>query len=383
MIALLTLVAVAAVPSMAPVHMQGNPTPGAGSNIPIPVGTNFTDLTFSTTADGPATWYFPSGTQEIFARWSYHDVPPGATLDRKWYRNGMRFLEKSEPWNPAWGSTGVLKHISVYDYINGMLPGNYYVLISLMYDYPAAQISNTFTIADAPIQIQPPNGVSAFTNLSVSDSPAGADLVGFPAGTPSVSVRWNYANIPIGAILKRDWYINGVLFRTLQEPWSAYWGNSGRLTHIALYDYQNGLPSGNYQIVVFLRDAPAVKAQTTFSIGTLPTPQPGGSPLFSNLTFSTSPTGPAIGVFPHGTQQIFARWNFASIPANAIVVRRWMRYGSVFLERQEPWTRGAQGTVSDISIYDFEFGLLPGDYTLDIFLVGVPDSLQRAYFTIL
>ncbi len=378
---LLILPVLILVPVAAPVRMQGNPTPDPRNDVRTIVGTNFNDLTFGTSPDGNPTWYFPSGTQEIFARWYYHDVPQGATLNRKWYRNNQLFLEKSEPWKPEWGTTGVMNHISIYDHISGLLPGNYYVLISLNYDYPAAQISNVFTVADAPAQTTPPDTATAFTNLSVSDSAADADQVIFPAGTPSVSVRWNYANIPVGAVLERDWYFNGVLFRTLQETWSAYWGSTGRLTHIALYDYQNSLPAGNYRIVVFLRDMPSVQAQTKFIIGSS-SPQPDGSQLFSNLTLSTSPAGPTMGIFPQGTQQIFARWDFAFVPSNTVIVRRWLRYGAPFLVRQEAWTRGEQGSVNDISIYDFESGLLPGNYMVEISLVGFPNSVQRAFFTI-
>src|SRR5260221_3192323 len=152
---LLALATLVVLPSASPIRMQGNPTPDAHSDVRAVVGINFTDLTFGATPDSAPTWYFPSGTQEIFARWNYHDVPQGATLNRKWYRNDKLFLEKSEAWKPEWGTTGVMNHISIYDHISGLLPGNYYVLISLNYDYPAAQISNIFTIADAPAQTSP------------------------------------------------------------------------------------------------------------------------------------------------------------------------------------------------------------------------------------
>lgn len=369
-------------PSIAPVHMQPNlePTPGGGSNLPQSLGTNFSDLTFSTSSTGPIMWYFPVGTQEIFARWNYQHVPQGTTLRRQWYRNDQLFLEKSEPWNTAaWGTDGTLNQISIYDRPNGLQPGNYYVLISLMSNGPIAQISNIFTIADYPVQAPPPNSNPAFTGLTVSDSAAGADRTTFPAGTPSVNIRWNYANIPMGTILQRDWYLNGVLFRSVQETWSTYWGSSGRLTHIALYDYQNGLTPGNYRVVVFLRDIPSVQAETAFSIGGVN----GNAPqLFSNLTFSTSPGGPAMAIFPRGIKQVFARWDYHFVPTNTIVVRRWYRYGVLFLEKSEAWTHGEQGTVNDVSIYDFDSGLLPGDYYVEISLMGIPNSIQKGYFTI-
>ncbi len=361
-----------------PALMQG------GSNQPTYTA-SFTDLSFSVSADGPVMTYFPVGTTQIFARWTFNNVPNGAgiTLLRQWYLNGKLFIEKQEPWNPAWGMSGRLTHVSIYDFTEGLTPGNYHVVISLMYDFPAAQVVGDFVIAGYPTTIVPPSTASAFSSLSVSTSAVGPDMIAFPVGTPVVSARWNYANIPIGAVMQRDWYYNGVLFRSVQEPWSNYWGTSGRLTHIAIYDYERGLAPGSYRLVVFLRDNPAVRAETAFTIGSPNTgPQPDGPTLFSNLTFSATPTGPASAIFPHGTPVVYARWGFNRISPEAIVLRRWFRNGVMWLERQEPWTRGPMGTVQDVSIYDYQYGLLPGDYYVEISLVGYPNTLLRGYFTI-
>jgi hypothetical protein len=360
-----------------PAHMQG------GSNQPAYTA-NFTDLSFSTSSGGTPMTYFPVGTTQIFARWNFYNVPdgPGITLLRQWYLNGKLFIEKQEPWNSAWGLTGRLTHISIYDFTEGLTPGYYHVVISLMYDYPAAQVVGDFAIAAYPPTVVPPTSGAAFTGLTVSTSASGPDMLAFPAGTTVVSARWNYANIPIGAMLQRDWYYNGVLFRSVQEPWSAYWGSSGRLTHIAIYDYERGLAPGNYRLIVFLRDNPAVRAETAFSIGSVNDPQPDGPTLFYNLTFSGTPTGPASAIFPHGTPVVYARWDFNFVSPQSIVLRRWYRNGALWLERQEPWTRGTSGSVRDISIYDYQSGLLPGDYYVEISLIGFPNSLIRGYFTI-
>ncbi len=358
-----------------PAHMQG------GSNSPAYTAT-FSDLSFSTSPGGPAMTYFPVSTTQIFARWSYANVSPESRVRRLWYLNGALSIQKEDAW-PG-GVNGRLTSISIYDFNEGLTPGYYHVVISLVPNYPAGQVIGDFVIASYPPTVLPPSSSPAFGNLTVSTGAAGPDMIAFPAGIQLVSARWNYANIPIGAVVQRDWYYNGMLFRSVQEPWSAYWGSSGRLTHIAIYDYDHGLPSGNYRLNVYLRDNPAVQASVAFTIGSSNTTgQPDGPTLFYNLTFSTTPKGPATGIFPRGTQVVYARWDFNFVPPDArTVVRRWYRNGVMWLERQESWTRGATGGVQDISIYDYQYGLLPGDYYVEISLVGFPNSLIRGYFTI-
>ena len=183
--------------------------------------------------------------------------------------------------------------------------------------------------------------------------------------------------------MQRDWYLNGMLFRSVQEPWSAYWGSSGRLTHVAIYDYLNGMASGNYRLAVYLRDNPGVRAEVIFSVGTVvPSTQPDGPTLFYNLTFSAAPDGAPSAIFPYGTREVFTRWDFNFVSPGSVILRRWNRNGVLWLERQEPWAYGTQGTVKNISIYDYDFGLLPGDYYVEISLVGFPNSMLRGYFTI-
>src|SRR5262249_8750376 len=190
--------------------------------------------------------------------------------------------------------------------------------------------------------------------------------------------RWDYANIPIGAMMERDWYLNGQLFRSVQEPWSAYWGTSGRLTHIALYDYDNGLAAGNYRLTIFLLDNPAVSVTVLFNVaGSAANPGP-----FTNLTFSTSATGSASAIFPRGTPEVFARWDFSKVSPESILLRRWFRNGVMWLERRQGWLYGPNGTVQNVSIYDYQYGLLPGDYRVEISLEGVTNSLIVGYFTI-
>jgi len=38
--------------------------------------------------------------------------------------------------------------------------------------------------------------------------------------------------------------------------------------------------------------------------------------------------------------------------------------------------------VRDISLYDNQYGPLPGDYYVEISLIGFPNAMLRGYFTI-
>jgi hypothetical protein len=67
-----------------------------------------------------------------------------------------------------------------------------------------------------------------------------------------------------------------------------------------------------------------------------------------------------------------------------IVHRTWLKDGEVWLEREEAWDSaayGAAGTLSAVSIYDFEVGLDPGAYLLQLRING--QIQQEAAFDIL
>jgi hypothetical protein len=372
-------------PALTTARMQDlTPTPDPVTSFGgLNVQTQLYDLTFSTTPDGPAMTYFPAGTQQIYARFSYVNVPAGVQLARDWYNNGQLFIQRAEVWDSgAWGAAGRLTSISIFDFREGLTPGYYFVRIYVnpLEAYPAAQIVGEFVIADYPATVVPPVTGARFSDLTVSDSAAGQAVSFFPQGTALVSARWNYANIPVGTIVRREWYLDGVLFKQREEAWSAYWGPNGRLTHIALYDYEYGLPMGMWRFVVYLRDMPNVRAEIGFQIGG--GDGPGVNPYFANLSFSTTPGGPASYLFPRGTTQIFARWDFANVPAGTIVTRRWYRYGVLWLVREEPWGFGPNGRVNSVSIYDFRDGLMPGGYYVVIELGAYPGAKVFGSFEI-
>ena len=83
-------------------------------------------------------------------------------------------------------------------------------------------------------------------------------------------------------------------------------------------------------------------------------------------------------VFPSGTQQIFAIWDYSNMNSNSIVRREWYRDAVLILAQEDPWdyTRyGAQGTIADITIHDFENGLEKGLYSLRLYINGQEQTL--------
>ena len=104
---------------------------------------------------------------------------------------------------------------------------------------------------------------------------------------------------------------------------------------------------------------------------TVVTPDPT-LPAFYNLRFATSADAAPQPYFPQGTEQIFAVWDYANIPAEAAVRRVWRLNGEPWLEREEAWAEASSGTVRDVSVYDFTGGgLQPGKYEVLLYLGDV------------
>jgi hypothetical protein len=95
-------------------------------------------------------------------------------------------------------------------------------------------------------------------------------------------------------------------------------------------------------------------------------------PQFTNLNFQPAPQAAAQTRFAPGTEEVFAVWEYANMSASDMVQRVWTKNGEAWLDRKETWdsaTYGRQGTMRDISVYDFEgSGLEPGKYHLTLFI---------------
>jgi hypothetical protein len=358
-----------------PQSSQATPPPIGGG---APPSAFFSNLTFSTAPDGPAFSTFAARTTQIYARFNFTNVPAGSTITRTWYLNNAVFITRSEAW--TFGTNGRVSNISIFDFTNGLPSGSYYVTIALN-GFPNTALAGSFVILGTvgptatPIPPTPVAQQGFLTDLTTSTSPSGPVITNFAAGTQTVYIRFNYYNIPIGTTVRREWFLNGALYRIVEEPWSYYWGNTGRLTHIYLYDYR-GLPAGSWTVRVTL---PALGAtiQNMFSISGAPVVN---APL-KNLTFSVSVGGPAYTYFYYGTREVVARWQYVNPPTGVWMVRRWYRNGVLFINRREVWNRGGVGT-SYTTLYDYQPALQPGNYYVEIELEGVPNSKITGSFRI-
>jgi len=120
---------------------------------------------------------------------------------------------------------------------------------------------------------------------------------------------------------------------------------------------------------------PTPEAQVSTSTAT-PNPAPSFS---SDIRFSQEVGKPDARSFAPKILQVFASWDYANMRAGMNVRREWYLNGQLWLSREEAWDfakYGANGTINDISIYDFETGLPSGNYQLRLFIDGQPQFVE-------
>lgn len=128
---------------MRPVTPQATPfatqsTPSAVATIsptaelPSATPTTFTGPVFhhafftSDPAMGLPETFFPAGTKQVFAVWSYQNMRAGLHLKREWYLSGQLWFTHEEEWNfDQYGENGVVRNVSLYDFDAGLPAGVY------------------------------------------------------------------------------------------------------------------------------------------------------------------------------------------------------------------------------------------------------------------
>jgi hypothetical protein len=112
------------------------------------------------------------------------------------------------------------------------------------------------------------------------------------------------------------------------------------------------------------------------SLPEIPTPAPSvtpDSPTFTNLRFATQPNGIPQKIFVAGTRRIYAIWDYANMSTGLTVHRIWKKNDEVWFDRSSAWdmvSYSSLGTIRDISIFDFDTGLQPGKYSLELEING-------------
>ena len=113
---------------------------------------------------------------------------------------------------------------------------------------PAAE-SVSPTVDPAPLTSDPVF-FGAYMSAGQNDM---SGIFNFPTGTKKIFAHWNYQNMQQGLVIKREWYLDGRLWLTREEPWDfAKYGASGAISDVSIYDFDTGLPSGVYQLQLYI-----------------------------------------------------------------------------------------------------------------------------------
>jgi hypothetical protein len=109
------------------------------------------------------------------------------------------------------------------------------------------------------------------------------------------------------------------------------------------------------------------------------TPLPGAGSQFFNARFTLDPaTSLYQNIFPANTKRIYAVWQYRNMRAGLKVRRDWYYNNALWISHEEPWDfakYGADGTMSHISVYELEDGLLPGDYRFELYIDSQPQPI--------
>lgn len=146
---------------------------------------------------------------------------------------------------------------------------------------PLATISATAETLPPTPGPNDPMFFGAFFALDPVDAP----IQGlFPEKTKQVFAIWNYINMREDLTVKREWYLNGQLWLTREDPWEfAKYGASGTIRDISVYDFDAGLEGGVYQLRLYINNVPQ-------PIGTSPS---GGPQMW--LNFEIHPDDTQVG----------------------------------------------------------------------------------------
>lgn len=109
-----------------------------------------------------------------------------------------------------------------------------------------------------------------------------------------------------------------------------------------------------------------------------PSPEPSSlpAPKFSDpVLFGIDPgSAQQYASIALGTQRVYAVWDYEGMREDMVIRRVWRRNSEPWIEREEAWDYeeyGERGTVTDVSIYDLDLGLVPGYYQVDIYIDDV------------
>ncbi|MBE2224914.1 MAG: hypothetical protein IAF02_25460 [Anaerolineae bacterium] len=252
----------AVIPTFIPVHKTETPVPTVAGVPAIPAGTQFYNLRFAVSPETAPQNSFPVGTNSIYALWDYADMKPGDFVQRAWKHNGEDWLYKEDVWGEEGerGANGTVNDVVLYgEVIGGLNPGDYYLDLFINGVW---QTGGGFTVLSRPTAGEP-----SFSNLHFTAYANGPAQTSFPAGIEQVFAVWNYSNMGVADVVKREWMLNGEVWQTREKSWDYFhYGPDGVVSDVSIYNFEGGgLASGNYMIAVYLNGVKLLEG--AFTIG--------------------------------------------------------------------------------------------------------------------
>ena len=230
--------------------------------VPVaPIESRFHNLRFVTSPESAPQATFPVGTGEVFAVWEYTAMNPGDFVQRSWRYNGDNWLNKEEIWETAVrDASGTVTDVSIYDKaIGGLAPGEYQLDLFVNGIW---QAGGSFIILPRPSEGQP-----RFSTLYFAANPNGAAQTNFPANIEQVYAIWNYSNMGVSDVVKREWAWNGAVWLEREDTWDYFhYGPDGVVTDVSIFNFDGGgLQSGSYTMAVYLNGVKELEG--VFTIG--------------------------------------------------------------------------------------------------------------------
>jgi hypothetical protein len=145
-----------------------------------------------------------------------------------------------------------------------------------------------------------------------------------------------------------------------------------------------GLEAANYEFQLYIGTTLVQKASFTIqkAAAAAPTAVPQAA-SFGKITIAQDVTdsGETIGAansFPAGTTEVWAYWTYINMKSGQSWGRKWLRDGTVLVDKSEAWSSGATGWEA----YSFSdpAGLTAGAYQFVLTLGG--KEVQRSQFTV-
>jgi hypothetical protein len=97
------------------------------------------------------------------------------------------------------------------------------------------------------------------------------------------------------------------------------------------------------------------------------------------LRFAADPDAAAPQRFyVAGVNRVYAIWDYANMREGMAVKRVWTLNGRTWIEREDPWDTtqyGSNGTVKDVAVFEDNIGLQAGEYSLNLFIDGVRQTM--------